>query len=544
MANLLQNVRRNSGLESPHWRRFVVRWSVVSLLLIALAAHNSYGYYQFDEHYSVVEFVGFKLGRTPEAELPWEYRAQIRPWLQPGMYYVAAKALTAVGVKNPFTLSFAFRLISGLIGWLAVVSMMASASVLFGAGRLRRLAVVLLATLWLIPYLAVRTSGESLSGSFLALGAAALLLGSSAEEGRESFGFGQRRITIAALLIAGVCFGLAFEFRPQIAFAVIGVSGWMALSAFGSVPRRIGNLAVVGCGVMAMIALGVLVDRWGYGQWTLVPWNYFRTDVLQGRPSLDGTAPVWAYFGKVIINPMALVSIAWLGAMLITWIRHPRNIVACATLPFFVAHSLVPHKELRYLFPIALVATLAIPLALFKSRGSHALPAWLQSIWHSRRSFWAKALVAVNAIGLIYVCSASHAPSLNFQSFLFDRYPHGCTMYVLGADTRSPFENVGATMYFYRPENFVSKRLKDEAELANVLRSGEGDCLVVRDQLSRWSPPADTRANAERIYGTYPAWVERYNCFNWLSNSRRFSLYAVHPITMPAVAARDSISIH
>src|SRR5262249_16743660 len=129
-----------------------------------LAAYFSYGFYQFDEHYQVVEFTGFKLGKTPESELAWEYRAAIRPWLQPGMYYVAAKALTAIGVENPFTLATAFRAISGLFGWLAVVSLMLSANVLFGPSKRRRLALMLLAGLWLIPYLAVRTSGESLSG--------------------------------------------------------------------------------------------------------------------------------------------------------------------------------------------------------------------------------------------------------------------------------------------------------------------------------------------------------------------------------------------
>ena len=68
-------VRSNSGLDDTHWRRFVVRWSVVSLLLIAVAAYNSYGFFQFDEHYQVVEFTGYKLGKTPESELAWEYRA-------------------------------------------------------------------------------------------------------------------------------------------------------------------------------------------------------------------------------------------------------------------------------------------------------------------------------------------------------------------------------------------------------------------------------------------------------------------------------------
>ena len=280
------------------------------------------------------------------------------------MYYVAAKALMAVGVENPFILATAFRAISGLTAWAAIVALMLSANVLFGPGRARRLAVVLLATLCVLPYLAVRTSGESLSASFLALGVAMLVLGSTAEGSAASFESARRRFSPTAMLIAGMCFGLAFEFRYQVAFAVMGAMGWTVFASAESIRRRIADLALLSCGVVAIVGLGTLADCWGYGHWVVVPWNYFHTDVLQGRPSLDGTAPIWAYFPKLIGSNLAPISLLWVAAMLVTWIRHPRHVVAWVTLPFFVVHSLVPHKELRYMFPLALVATLAFAVAL------------------------------------------------------------------------------------------------------------------------------------------------------------------------------------
>ncbi len=529
---LWQTFRTNSGLaDDPQWRRLVVRWSAVSLLLIGLAAYNSYGFYQFDEHYQVVEFAGLKLGKTPESELAWEYRAAIRPWLQPGLYYIAAKALIAIGVENPFTLATAFRAMSGLFGWLAVVSMMLSANVLFGAGRRRRLAVMLLAGLWLVPYLAVRTSGESLSGDFLAIGIAILLLGSTADESQPDDDRNRRRILPAAALLAGICFGLAFEFRFQIAFAVIGVMGWMVYRSADSLGRRAFNIVLLGLGVLAMVALGTVIDRWGYGRWTIVPWNYFHKDVVEGRPNLDGTDPVWAYLTKLVANPMAPLAILWIVAMFVTWRRYPRHIVTWTTLPFFVVHSLVPHKELRYLFPLTLIATFAFVLAFVPASESFPRPAWLQAIWRQRRSGWGKALEAVNLVGLIYGCFVAREPSLNFQRYLIDHYPQGCTMYVLGEQTRSPFENVGATMFFYRPPNFTCRRLRSEDELAAIVRRGSGEFLVVRDRLAKWSLP-ETATDVRLVYSTYPAWVENYNVGNWLSNSKRFSLYAVEtPLT-------------
>ena len=140
----------------------------------------SYGFFQFDEYYQITEFVSYKLGKTPPGELAWEFHQQIRPWTQPAIYYAAARGAMAVGIENPFTLSLFFRAISGLCGWAAIVSMMLTARVLFADRGVRRMAVIALALLWLIPYLAVRTSSESLSGDFFAIGFALLLLGSSA----------------------------------------------------------------------------------------------------------------------------------------------------------------------------------------------------------------------------------------------------------------------------------------------------------------------------------------------------------------------------
>ncbi len=549
-STLLGRVWANAGLDDAAWRRTVCRWGAVSLLLIAVAAYNSYGFFQFDEHYQVVEFAGYKLGKAPASDMPWEFRSQIRPWLQPGMYYLAARTLIAVGVENPFYLTGAFRMISGAIGWLAIVSLMLSANVLLQGGWAagtkwqleapsaggapsaffadsRRLVVMLLATLWLLPYLAVRTSSESLSSDFFTLGVATLILTSfemSDAPGQSS----TRRISLIGSLIAGCSFGLAFEFRFQIAFAVIGVVMWMAFFSGERISRRAINIALVSCGVLAMVGLGTVVDRWGYGQWTIVPWNYFHKDIVEGRPNLDSTDPIWGYFVKLLSTPLLPITLLWTAVMLATWIRFPRHLVTWGTAPFFVVHSIVPHKELRYLFPMALLGTFAFALAV-APKSSRPWPAWMARFWQMRTRWPAKMLAVINVAALAYACFVAREPSLNFQRYLIDHYPSGCTLFVLGDQTRSPFENVGATMYFHRPANFVVRRVHDEHELATKLSSCDGACLVVRDRLGDWPTPGSIDATADLVYRTYPAWVERFNWFNWLSNSKRFALYAVHP---------------
>ena len=82
------------------------------------------------------------------------------------------------------------------------------------------------------------------------------------------------------------------------------------------------NFVVLLGGVAVAVALGTLVDRWGYGQWAFAPWNYFRTQLLEGMAAKSGTAPLWAYFRLMNVNPLAPLSLVFTAAMITTRIRH------------------------------------------------------------------------------------------------------------------------------------------------------------------------------------------------------------------------------
>ena len=95
----------------------------VAFILHLCAVTWSVGYYHTDEHFQILEFLNFKLGRSSSPELAVEFGARIRPWLQPGLDYLVARGLTRVGVSNPFDWAWVFRLISGFLGWLSLVGL-------------------------------------------------------------------------------------------------------------------------------------------------------------------------------------------------------------------------------------------------------------------------------------------------------------------------------------------------------------------------------------------------------------------------------------
>ena len=425
---------------------------------------------------------------------------------------------------------------------------MLAAGVLFPDDRRRRPAVILLALLWLIPYLAVRTSEESLGGSFLTLGFAIVLLGSSEaerpvtsdeESDRRAAGFtpavGQRRIfPVCTTVLAGLCFGLAFECRFHTAIAAAGIMAWMLCYSGERWRPTLRMLAVMSGAIAVPLTLGLVADRWGYGNWTFAPWNYFYELLVQGKHNQFGVQPPWWYFTTLLTQPAAPLLVLWAIALVVTWVRFPRHILTWTTLPFCIVHSAIGHKELRFLFPILLPATLAFVIAYAPAPGDALQPAWLRTIWDRRGSRIARILCYVNLFFLAVNCFTGKQPNLALQRLIYDRYPQGVKLYIVGSDTSSPYEypKIGR-MFFYRPPNLKIQRVADYSALAAELRTEPGPALVLSDRLSDPPEKAALSPLTNLIYRTYPSWVEQYNYFHWLQRSKHYSLYAVDAVGQP-----------
>ena len=77
-------------------------------------------YYFPDEHYQVLEFMSLKLGITAPSDMPWEYFAHIRPWMQPFVYTLIARPLLLLGIRDLFFVTFLLRLATGLFSLAAL----------------------------------------------------------------------------------------------------------------------------------------------------------------------------------------------------------------------------------------------------------------------------------------------------------------------------------------------------------------------------------------------------------------------------------------
>jgi phosphatidylinositol glycan class B len=402
-------------------RRFLVRWMAIGLLLILVAAFRSVGFNNADEHFQVLEFASAKLGRTPWSALPWEYTFRMRPWLQPALYTLGARGLAALGVEDPFAWALGFRLFSGLVAWLGLVGLAVCSGRWIAEPLARRLAIRALVLSYFVPYLAVRTSAESLSTSCVVL---ALCL----------IGLGGQLATPGLAFLTGVLLGLAAGLRYATAVAVVSTLAWLLL--VGRAPAR--RLGWIFLGIAAALPLTLAVDRWGYGEWTLAAWNYAFRNFVEDRAALEyGALPWYGYLFVLSRGPFAPLNLLLAGVVVVAWVRHPRHLLTWATAPLVLVHCAIAHKELRFLFPVAMLSPLLLGLAVGGAQ------------WRRWARVLAGVVVAVDLVGLAALCILPARPQVAFLRFVTRRFPAGLEAFVATPD--SPWVRGKLTLYFYGP---------------------------------------------------------------------------------------------
>ena len=418
-----------------------------SLLILAavtvITAWFSETFYFPDEHYQILEFMALKLGITPAAELPWEFSARIRPWFQPFVYFLIAKPLLLLGLKDMFAVAFVLRLVTGLLSLTALFLFARAVLPSIEGEEEKRAYVRYLPLFGFLPYLFVRTSSETFSAAFIALGLALAI--------------GER--SARRLILAGLFCGLAFESRYQTGLLGLGLFAWLAVIA----RAKLAELAQFLSGGAGALAIGALADRWGYGQWVFPPLGYVDVNLLQGLAAHRfGREPVFAYLYLLPAQIFFAITILLMIAMLCMWLRNPRHPVSWTSLPFVLGHMAVAHKEARFLFPLAILATSFLVLG-FAPR----LPRWRETwsrLWTWRTSWAAKSVTAISLLGMAYfaVFPFGVRPHLPMARHLYRHWPG--TVYSFS----EPFQSYP----MFRPAGFRSEKLISTVELDPLLDKG------------------------------------------------------------------------
>lgn len=310
------------------------RWILLAAFAVLLiAAWFSSGFQSADEHYQVIAFAEAKLGHMAVSTLPWEYAAQIRSAFLPSICCAVFGLAGAAGVHDPCVLAFLLRLLTALFAFGSVLYFVRSVRRTLPT-KLYRPLLLLSFFLWFLPFLHVRFTGETWSGLFLLLALAFLHAG---EGGRGRY------------LQCGIALGLAFLCRPPVLAAALGIIGWL-----GWVKReRTLHLLHLIAAFMALLIAGIVLDSWFYGQFTFTAWNYLKLGITGSTEHPFVEFPWWYYYAWVFKYSIPVFGALILSAFGLLCAFKPRHLLTWVIVPFLLLHMVLPHKELRFLFPLA-----------------------------------------------------------------------------------------------------------------------------------------------------------------------------------------------
>ncbi len=413
--------------------KILIGFGIVTSLLMAW---NSEGFYHYDEHYQIIEFAQYKAGKAVPEGLAWEFHEKIRPGLQPFLAYLILKTSYGFGLNNPFVIAFILRLISLALSvfvafhfgkWIAKETKLPTTFHVFW---------ILAFLFWCSSFLMVRFSSENFGG--LAFVGGILLLSDSRKWN---------------YLLAGLFFGLAFQFRYQMAFAVLGYLSWFLI-------RRKFSLKTwswIAAGGILATGIGLVLDYWLYGSLQFSAFNYFSSNIIDDKASDFGISPYYFYFKSLffsfgpVLNVAAIILLVY-GLFL--WRNHP---IVWAFILFFLGHVVVPHKEMRFMFPMWFVF-----LGLISFAGIHLY----RQIKIKRMLLIPvlSVLIMINFLLFFYRISTPAHKYMPYFRYVYEKAKNSgeIQMYYDGFNMYGPY---GLRITFYRPGNLVQLPL-DEPELA------------------------------------------------------------------------------
>jgi len=326
---------------------------------------------------------------------------------------------------------------------------------------------------------------------------------------------------------------MAFEFRYQIILMAGGLGLWLLLVA----KARWKSIFVGSIGFLIVVGIGFLADRYGYGKWTFPFYNYFRVNLIEGKAAEFGTEPFFAYLYLAVENYFAPVVFVLMISLLVFWIRKPRHALVWITLPFFIFHCLIGHKEDRFLIPLLIPAILIFHLVFLKD-GQIALPGFLQTRFWQQTYKW---VWRYNWLWLLLfcICPFDVDPNIKHQKFIFEHQSSTKTYYAVNFH---PYRENILIYSFYRPNDLTVIEVANLAAMASIVEKSptkEIYFFSIMPYLENWPDSLIQRtslANPSYFFFRWP-WLLKFSTPILKNLHSRFaevqcpSLYRISPLT-------------
>jgi GPI mannosyltransferase 3 len=488
----------------------------LTIVLHLGCAWFSVGYFNPDEHFQILEFANYKLGLSPASDLAWEYSAKSRQTIQPAIAYTVYRTMGKLCGADPFTVAFMLRLLTSIAGWLVAMALCIIGLQWVSLDFSKKALFLFTCFFWFFPFFHCRFSSENCAGIAFFAGLALILwtpLSAGAAQSRQS----ERTIRYA---LAGLLVGFSFFFRFQMGIAIIGMCLWMTLVRRSSLRDMLFFVSTF----CAACCICIGIDRWFYGSWVLTPVSYFSLLIVKGAVNEAGTSPWWYYFVllfKVLAPPYSVLMGA---AVFVSWCKCPKNPLVWISIPFFLVHSCIGHKELRFLFPLLY----AFPSLLVLGVDSLRPPI----ISRLHRIFVTKTMKTLIILFIVFdaflLLGYSFKPgkeTISIYKWIYAKAAQG-PVTIITLD-RSPYRPGDFSINFYRSPHVAIIRTQCADSLKRMIKESKGPAMVclrssivpdsLRDASTEW------KVECRSI----PHWLEPLATNHRLLRVRPWTIYSV-----------------
>ncbi len=399
------------------------KYLLLALILHIAAAWFSVGRYHADEQFQILEFTGYKTGVNTAQQMPWEFHEKIRPAIQIAFAFGIIKTLTFI--HNPFIQAFVLRLFAALLGLLALYKLLQTFRPSF-TNHQYQLLLGLSAVYCFIPWFHARYSSENISASLFILGLSVVL----------------RSVNYKHYFVAGILLGLSCVVRMQSLFMLGGLVLWMAFIY----KNHFRQISTFFSGFLFAWGIGLLCDYWFYGEWVNTTWNYIYQNIVLHKSEQFGSQPVWFYFTKVCTDAIPPFSIIIIAAFIILFVFQPRHVLSFVFVPFLFVHILVPHKELRFLFPLINFIPLVVMLVYRSIQEKGPNNRLFRFIDSSMRYGLRGIFLFCNTSLLLFLCFKPADDYTPVLKFLYQQY--GNTKTLMFCNKYNPYDEQAALNFY------------------------------------------------------------------------------------------------
>jgi len=482
-------------------------WFVGAFLVYFIAAWFSVGHYHDDEYYQILDFAAYKLGFQMQNSLMWEHESAVRSGLQPFIAFIVAKLSMFANVTSPFIWAFYLRLLTLIVSFLALFAFFKVIKEENSVDRYFPWVLFFLLFSWIQIFVNIRFSSEGWSSSLFLLSYAIY--------------FSNQSSYVKKYFFVGLFLGLAFLFRFQTGFLILGLGLWIIFHRKETIREYI----ILSLGFMCAILLGLIVDYWFYEKFTISFLNYFSWHIIDG--SIDHIVePWWFYIYYSMVQLVPPITFLVPFTILIFWFLFPRHPITWITIPFILFHHYFGHKEMRYLFPILPFIPIIFSMAIIK------LINYFEFLKKNMFENFLKFLLCISFllnIPLVFLTMslpASKEVAL-WQNCFSEHMPDNSILLVYDPDN-SGSSTGELELDFYNQRNIPILSVKDETEISKkLIEFPDRKLFYASRKKGRASMLVINEIKSELVCQALPDWLLKININNWTSRASIWQIWGI-----------------